>query len=191
MNANRLYLPAFIGLCILYLALPSSLIWRQERILREGAVYRFRLEPVDPADAFRGRYLDLNLNVPAFPMKDSTIEYGQKLFIALERDAAGLAQFASLHKTPPTDKDYLSAYLSYFSEEEVFVYLSDETTRYYLNEKLAPLADKWYAELLNQTERDTALVTLDLRVRKGKALIEQVYFEGMPVEEYIRKKEAE
>ncbi len=185
----RWYLPAFACLCALYLAIPGSMIRQQERILMEGAPYRFRLEPVDPADAFRGRYLDLNLNVPSFPKKDSTLLYDQKMYVALGRDETGTARFESLHKEPPAGADYLAVRVGYVSEDQVFVYLSDEMKRYYLNEKLAPLADKYYMNLLRRTERDTTLVTLDLRVRKGKGLIEKVYFEDVPVEAYIREKE--
>ncbi len=188
MRFTNIYIPAFAALCVVFLSIPASMIWQQERILKEGVRYRFRLEPVDPADAFRGRYLELNLNVPPFPGTDTTLQYDQKLYVSLGRDQSGLGQFKSLHKTPPTGADYLAVRFGYASEHEVFVLLEDETRRYYLNEKLAPLADKFYAELLARTQPDTSLVTLDLRVLKGKGLIEQVYFEDIPVEEYIRGK---
>ncbi len=192
MLPHRLNFPVFIGLCALYLAVPASMIWQQERILRHGAVYRFRLQPVDPADAFRGRYLDLNLSIPEFPVADpSNYQYGQKAFVSLEKNKAGYAQFLDIHREAPANRDYLAVRVDHVASGSVFLSLSDEVTRYYLNEKLAPLADKWYMELLSRTESEEVPVSIDLRVRKGKALVERVYFEDTPVEEYIRRKERE
>lgn len=189
---HRFYLPAFIALCILYMAVPASMIWKQESVLRQGALYRFRLQPVDPADAFRGRYLDLNFSLPVFPESDSTLEAGRKMFIALGKDSAGYAIFESMHREPPQGRDYIAMPLGYVFNGQAFIHdIPGEMRRYYLNEKIAPLADKWYLELLSRTEREEADVSLDLRVHKGRALIEQVYFEGIPVEEYIRRKESE
>ncbi len=37
----------------------GSLIAKHERVLREGTVHRFRTRPIDPADPFQGRYVQL------------------------------------------------------------------------------------------------------------------------------------
>ena len=53
----RLLVFALVGFA--QLAVPASLIWKRERTLRQGHVWKFRTAPVDPVDAFRGRYVAL------------------------------------------------------------------------------------------------------------------------------------
>src|SRR3546814_15739493 len=56
---------------VLQWALPASLAARSEYVLRNGARYYLRTAPVDPADAFRGRYValqfaDIEVELPAY-----------------------------------------------------------------------------------------------------------------------------
>lgn len=190
MTTNRWYALAFAAMCILYLGIPVLMIRQQESILKKGAVYRFALRPIDPPDAFRGRYLELNFDMPPFQPPGEYVEYGQRVFLTVAKDSAGIAQFDSLYTAPPPHTpDYVAARVGGTSSHEVYCFIPDEMRRFYLNEELAPLADKWYAELLNRDDRQEVPVTVDLRILRGKALIEQVYFEGIPVAEYIRSKE--
>lgn len=192
MTTNRWYALAFAGMCILYLSIPVLMIRQQESILKEGAVYRFALQPIDPPDAFRGRYLELNFNMPSFPPPGELVEYGQKVFLTVTKDSVGMGQFETLYADPPHDTpDYVTARVGGTSSHEVYCFVPDEMRRFYLNEDLAPLADKWYADLLSRDDRKAVQVTADLRILRGKALIEQLYFEGVPVAEYIRGKEGE
>lgn len=192
MKSNQWYALAFAGMCVLYLAIPVLMIRQQESILKEGAVYRFALQPIDPPDAFRGRYLELNFNLPSFPSPTELTTYRQKVFLTVTKDSVGMGQFDALHIDPPHDTpDYVMARVGGTSSHEVYCFVPDEMQRFYLNEDLAPLADKWYADLLSRDDRPQVPVTVDLRILKGKALIEQVYFEGVPVAEYIRGKEKE
>ena len=48
---------ALAVLCVAQLGAATSSIVRHESILRSGVPYRIRAAPVDPADAFRGRYV--------------------------------------------------------------------------------------------------------------------------------------
>lgn len=192
MTTNRWYALAFAGMCILYLSIPVLMIRQQESILKKGALYRFALQPIDPPDAFRGRYLELNFNMPSFPPPGELVEYGQKVFLTVTKDSVGMGQFETLYTDPPHDTpDYVTARVGGTSSHEVHCFVPDEMRRFYLNEDLAPLADKWYADLLSRDDRKAVQVTADLRILRGKALIEQLYFEGVPVAEYIRGKEGE
>ena len=46
-------------------AAPLSMIFRSERVLSGGQAFKFKTAPVDPVDAFRGRYIALNFDVAA------------------------------------------------------------------------------------------------------------------------------
>src|SRR5205085_8475834 len=53
----------FVLVALAQLAAPGSLIWKRENTLRKGSVWKFRTAPVDPVDAFRGRYVALQFEV--------------------------------------------------------------------------------------------------------------------------------
>ena len=61
MNKRIWILAIFALAAVTQLAAPARMIWRHERTLREGRVFLFHTRPVDPADAFRGRFVWLGL----------------------------------------------------------------------------------------------------------------------------------
>lgn len=80
-----------------------ALVEQRARILRSGAEIRLRTVPIDPRDLFRGDYVVL-----AYPI--STVEAdtggerlqrGEKVYVALSRDAEGFAQAASVSREWP------------------------------------------------------------------------------------------
>ena len=54
---NKLRLIIFLVVALAQISVPASMIWKRQRTLREGRLWKFRTAPVDPVDAMRGRYL--------------------------------------------------------------------------------------------------------------------------------------
>jgi hypothetical protein len=192
----RLRLFAFSGAMLLLLAWPVFLIVRQERILSQGAEYRLRLRPIDPRDLFRGRYLDLyydDITVRAeAPMLD-----GQLVFLPLERDSQGFIRFEEARLWPPDSGDYLRSQVYYaIDEEQVVIRVPENLRRYYLNEAMAPLAEEIYQRMTlgleggDTTAAAPAEAYARLRVRNGRALIERLYFDDRPLEDYLLEEKA-
>jgi uncharacterized membrane-anchored protein len=179
---------AFGAVMILYLWFPFSMIVDQQQILKEGEVFRFRPRPVDPYDAFRGRYIflrfvDQNLN---FPDAQSVFKYDDKIFVSLEKDSLGYVNFSNPSFEKPEGQNYLKTKVLYTKENQVTVDIPENLQRYYLNEKLAPLAEEKFRELQRSSDSNEVKVYLDARVLGGEALIEELYFENMPVSEYLK-----
>jgi len=91
MNRKTTLLSLMAILAIVQLAVPLSMINQREMTLRDGILYKFRAAPVDPADAFRGRYValrieDENIVVPT----NSCFTRGQKIFAILETTRTAL-----------------------------------------------------------------------------------------------------
>ncbi len=182
---------AFVLVMMAYLWVPISTITQQEKILKNGTLYKFRPQPIDPYDAFRGRFIYANIPNPALPIppEESKFTDGQKVYLALARDTAGYAYFEGLSNYKPQDRDYLQAQVQRVGEEKIWVDLPPSLQKYYLNEKLAPLAEARYNEILRSrrdTENPTAGVVLDVKIWKGKALMEKLYFNGQEAEAYLR-----
>ncbi len=176
---------------IVYLWFPYQMITGYEGVLKEGTAYRFRCEPIDPYDAFRGRYLVLNY--PDLSFKSDELDQfrkaRQKIFAVINTDGDGFAQIAALSKTPPDQPNYIQSYVSYFTTNKVVVAMPENMLRYYLNEKLAPQAEQAYGELSSRQRRGSKAeqVYVDARVLEGRIAIEEVYFKGLSVGEYLQQ----
>lgn len=183
-------LVAFVVVMIAYLWIPISTIRSQERILSKGEVFRFQPQLVDPYDAFRGKFIWLNLPAPEFDLdKTLRIENGQKVYAHLSRDSAGFAYYTGFTTDRPVGNTYIQTYVDYHSEERISLRAPESLRKYYLNEKLAPLAEKKYNELIRAGggQQAMAKVVVAVRVFEGNALVEKVYFNDMEMEDYLRK----
>ena len=180
-----LRLSAFAVVMMLYLAYPYFMIHSQERVLKRGEVFRFELLPVDPVDAFRGRYLELNYDGSALPAPPG-VQAGDRIYIAIREGGQGFARFTEALPDPPGAGAYLSTRVISISGDLLYFDIPDNMRHYYLNEKTAPLAEEAYNRLvLRSTETEKVAAYAQTRVLKGRVLIEALYFDGKPLPEYL------
>lgn len=171
---------------LLYLVYPYYLIRQQENILEQGTTYRFRLQPIDPIDAFRGRYLVLSYGPTTLPSPEG-LEEGERIFITISKDDAGFAYFDSVRLEAPADQAYLKTKAAHLSPEGVYFLLPENMERYYLNEKLAPLAEEVLRETARGEEENVPFEAYaQVRILNGTVLIEDLYVEGQLIGEYLK-----
>lgn len=167
-------------------AIPASIIWRYETVLANGKVFKFKTRPVDPYDAFRGRYVALGFTWESAPLMDQsrTPESGESMFALIENDTNGFARIKGLtFERPPTD-DYFGVNVRYCpSPSNVLIQLPFD--RYYMNEKLAPAAETAYREHSRRGGQQDAYATV--RVQNGRAVIEELYVAGKPIREFLKQ----
>lgn len=181
---------AFGLVMILYIWFPYSMIADQQKILKKGEVFRFRPQPVDPYDAFRGRYITLSFvdQRIAYPNAQEVFNYDDKIYVQLEKDSLGYVYFSNPAFEKPEGLNYLKTSIWNINENEILIAVPENLQVYYLNEKLAPLAEKRFMELTpTPADSNQVNVYLDARVLNGEVLIEELYFEGVPVAEYLKK----
>jgi uncharacterized membrane-anchored protein len=188
-NARLVLFAIFAALT---LAAPLSRIWKYESALRRGALHKFRTQPVDPYDAFRGRYVTLSYQDESLPAGQHQQEYDEGrgrrdiLYVRLKTDAEGFAVPVEASRTAMTGDNVVTVVRGYRSGDRWnFDYPFD---RYYLPEDVAPLAEQLYnsANRWNRggAERGNAYVAV--RVRNGVGVIEELYIDGKPVREAVR-----
>ena len=140
---------------VLQLLAPGYLIFRNYDTLGTGESYKFNVRPYDPYDPFRGRYVALNAN-----------ERTYYTYAVLERDAQGYA------------------IISPFSSDRVpvsGVYAKNlKLDRYYMNESMAPIAERIQRSLSNDD-----IMYLLVKVKRGHYVIEGLYINDIPIEQYI------
>ena len=179
---------AFGAVMLLYLWFPYSMIADQQRILKNGEVFRFRPQPIDPYDAFRGRYIILRFvdQTIDFSNAQETFQYDDLVYVKLEKDSLGYYNFSNPSLEKPSAQHFIKTRVLYTNKDQVTVDVPENMQQYYLNEKLAPLAEEKFRELTRDADEGEVNVYLDARVLEGEVLIEELYFEDKPVAEYLK-----
>ena len=171
----------FVLLALVQLAVPGSLIWKREQTLRHGSVWKFRTAPVDPVDAFRGRYVALRFDAETQQISPPpNAGYSDTVFITLKQNAEGFAEIDQVSLSRPARDDFMEARLS-----GTTIALPFET--YWVTERAASAAEAAYRNL---SRRDKQNAFAAIRVFRGDAAIEQLYLDNLPLGEYLRNSSA-
>jgi len=177
-SRTRLWL--FAAVALVQLAAPASMILSRERTLAQGEAFKFRTAPVDPYDAFRGRYVALRLadNEAVLP-QGLSVSYGQTVYATLENGADGFAKFGAASLTPPKDQPYLKVKAG-LANDKGGIALQLPFDRFYMEEGKAPQAEAAYREHGRRGAQDAYVI---LRVLDGAGVIENLFVGGQPIAE--------
>lgn len=156
MKKRTLYL--LIGVFLLQLAVPGYFVYRHYDTLRTGESYKFQVRPYDPYDPFRGRYVALTSTL------DLAGREGE--YALLQKDSNEYAVITGWQEEKPKDGQYVR---------------NLRLDRYYMNEKMAPEAERIQRNL--DLEKDT--LYLVVKVKRGDYVIQGLYVNDIPIEEYI------
>ncbi len=166
-------------------AVPASIIWRYETVLAKGKVFKFKTQPVDPYDPFRGRYVALSFELESAPLIDKrrSPEPGESMFALIAIDVNGFARIKGLTFERPPKDDCLGIEVRYCqSPTNVLIRLPFD--RYYMNEKQAPAAETAYRKHSQRGGKQDAYATV--RVHNGRAVIEDLYVADKPIREFLK-----
>jgi len=181
---KELIIGIFVGLIALQIAVPVSMIAKRESTLKDGAVFRFKTAPVDPYDAFRGRYVAIRAEINKVSKPQGVeLKYGQKVYAQLIVDEKGFAQVSQIALQKPKDSAYLIASVTYPSGNDVGLNLPID--RYYMEEKAAPRAEQAYREHSRRDKQDAYVI---VRVKDGFAVIEGLYVGDQKIEDVVKQK---
>ena len=176
-----------LGLALLaQLAVPASMILKRERTLAHGQAFKFRTAPVDPYDAFRGRFVALGFDrnsVVAPPGHD--FARGQTVHVRLEEDADGFAKLAEILRDRPDGAPYLTTKILYVGGDQVHLRLPFD--RFYMDEDAAPAAEQAYWKYAAASNRNAYV---QVRIEKGFAVLEDLCVDGTPIREYLAQNPA-
>lgn len=184
MKSKQLVIKIFVVIAIIQLAVPLYMVWRWEDILQNGQQYTWVTAPVDPYDAFRGRYVDLRFQEAAAPIVGNAIlNYGQTAYAIIEKDQKGYAFISGVSDLRPEGNSYVKINVSYVHENIVHFELPFK--RYYMQEELAPKAEDAYRQNAG-TE-----ATVSVRIKNGYGVIEQLYIGNQTIYDYLRSAQKE
>ena len=167
----------FALLCVAQIAVPLWMVRNAETTLSDGAVYLFRTAPVDPADLFRGRYVRLGF-ADLIVSSSEDWEHGESVFAVLGRDDEGFARIVELVRDEPDGGDYLAVGVARNALGKVDVRLNND--RFYMEETLAPAAERAYARLRQKP------AWAEIRVLDGHGVISDVFIDGTRLADIAR-----
>lgn len=167
-------------------------------------IYTFETEIRDPYDPMRGRYVSLNFkqNRVRLPDKNTRLlewRSDSSCYAVLEANPDGTARIADLvtdARQLPPGKDFLKVKYVYFEQDFDRKTHEQKRTgvhvitlpfdRFYLNERLAPEAEK---EVRESTRRGKASVRVKI-YRNGNFVLDDLLVDGQPILERLRGKPA-
>jgi hypothetical protein len=167
--------------------LPLSGIWQHERVITRGTLVKIECAAPDPYDPLRGRYLAVRpeqstVSEPAgFPHGGGLVP----VWATLEVGDAGLARIKSVSLEPvsgPTVIPLTARRWGTINGTDV-IGLEWPFDRFYLNERLAPDADKLVADWL----RDGKKTVAEIRLLDGQAVLTDVLFDGVSIRELVKQ----
>lgn len=178
----------FILLIIVFLAqliFPFKMIFESEQILSSGKEYKFLIEPVDPNDPFRGKYITLRYFADEFyPEEKNTWEQKSDIYVHLTTDSAGFAKILKITSSRPENNvDYVKAKIDYYYSESNMMVIKYPFESFYLEETKAKNAENAYR---NVTRDRTKNGFGQVFIKNGNAILSDVILDGIPIREYIK-----
>ena len=193
MNRKTLLI-LFSLVAAIQLAVLIKMIWDSERVITTGTAYLFELQPVDPNDPFRGKYMTLRFEQSDFKTDTCQVNTGyQDAFVLIKKGNDGFAKILSIElQQPTTTQDYFKASVycnAIYGKQQKdkpnqishYSYVIEYPfERYFMNEKTIAIAE----ERVRVAMRDsTQQVYGEVMIKDGQSRLTSVQIDGVPIDE--------
>lgn len=188
MSRNKLLiLVVALVTMVAQLFVPISMAKRYEDILQTGESFLFKVQPRDPADPFKGRYVVLTFPISRGETKEldnpeviGKLERKAKAYALIEKGPDGFVRLKDLKKEPPSTQSYIEVKNNYSYNEKYSIKLPFD--RYYAEESKAPEIESL---LWNRARDENREFYADVRIKDGFGVIQELYVEGIPILDYL------
>ena len=152
-------------------AAPVFQIWTHEQVLMKGTIIKLKCSAPDPYDPLRGRFLAVRPEQTEASLPEGLkLASGSQVYITLTPGADGISTITGLSLDPPRQGTFLRVHArSSYDNKASITWPFD---RFYINEKLAPEADRWFAETINSSKG----IIAEVRVFQGRAVLADLVF---------------
>lgn len=177
----------FITIVILQLVIPAKMIYDKEDVLKTGRVYKFKTQPVDPNDPFRGKYVTLRYELNSAKSLDSTLQRDDKVLVYFEKDSLGYAKVKRVSKTNlEIENDFIEVIVNYYDTNSNILSFNLPFDRYYMEEFKAKPAEDIYRKYNRQNDTINKTYAL-VAIKNGDAVLKDVYINDKSIVYYIEK----
>lgn len=170
---------------------PGKMIVGQESALTTGTPYKFKTQPIDPNDPFRGKYVWLNYEMASAKSSDSIWVYKQPLYVYIKTGADGYVEATEASKTLlDIDQDYVKAQAGYYRDNQIHFELPFD--RFYMEESKALDAERGIRRTQLGRQDSLAPVCYALvYVKNDIAVLDNVFIGDISLKEFVEKEQAE
>ena len=191
MKNKTIVLVLFALIMAVQLYVPAKMILDNEEILENGKEFKFRTQPIDPNDPFRGKFVRLYIEEDHI-VKDSTEEWNdsKNVFVLIEEDSLGFARIKDIAETQPASGDYIytKVYSSYINDAGRYISVDYPFDRYYMEESKAFEAETAYRESnIDSTQVTYVLVS----VKEGNAVLKDVLINEESIRDVVLRQRIE
>lgn len=197
MKTKLVYITAFVLIVLAQWYVPALMISEHEDVAANGKVLKFKTAPIDPYDAFRGKYIMLNFRDHKGKVTKETkaLNNGDDIYVTFT-DSSGYALVESVLVDEPKDNPvYVKAKVDYVDNNmflinskvkhpTVAIYINYPFQRYYMNEIKAPKAETAYQEN-NRETRDN--VYAQVAIKNGVGVVKDVIIDEKSIKDYVDK----
>lgn len=174
----------FIIVALVQLFIPAKMILIQEDVLTTGTAYKFKTQPVDPSDPFRGKYITLNYDINSAKTDDSLWYRKDNVYVYLNKDNLGFAELYKVSKEPLDIKnDYVIAEVNRFNKNTQKVNFNLPFNRFYMEESKAKPAEDAY----RKAQRDSVPNNIYglVYIKDGEAVLNDVIINDVSIAKYV------
>lgn len=185
---NRTFqLIVFAVAVVAQLYVPASMIFDLERTVEKGRQYKFRTQPIDPSDPFRGKYVRLNFRDDRVVKKEWLyLTTEMDLYVTLREDAEGFAVPDKLFTSKPDNgSDYLKVRYRYIINDSDTMRIAFPFDRFYMEESKALEAELAYRK---SNRREASKTHALVSVWNGEGVITDVILDGRSIKEVARER---
>lgn len=157
---------------------PLKMIYDNENVITQGKAYKFKTQPIDPSDPFRGKYIVLNFELNSIPAPDLGWKYDDDVFLVVDEDSLGFARVASVAKAKPTEThNFVKAKTGNYINGKLHYRLP--FNRFYMNEKKAYSAEVLYREAQTDSLPNNSYALVF--IKEGRAVLADVLINNKSV----------
>ena len=195
-------IPLLLIVFVVQLLVPAWSIYDLENTRSQGQEFRFRAEPVDPYDAFRGKYVRIGFTDTTAPYHgEIDPKRGDSVFAYIQVDDKGISTISEIaHQAPQDSTPYIKVkflWVTYEANESGNAPINPQDVsernrvanfafpmdRFYMEETIAPAAEKAYRDARGNSDLET---TVTVRILNGKAVLTGLYINDQPMADYVR-----
>ncbi len=176
----------FIIVVIAQLFIPTKMILDQEDILETGTVYKFRTQPVDPSDPFRGKYITLRYDIDSVESNDTLWTRNEDVYVYIKKDNLGFAELYKVSKELlDIENDYVIAKVNWYNKKTKKVSFNLLFDRFYMEESKAKPAEDAY----RKAQRDSLPKNIYglVYIKDGDAVLKDVIVNDVSIAKYVEE----
>lgn len=175
----------FLIVCAAQIFVPSQMILNREDVLNTGTLYKFKTEPIDPADPFRGKYVALNFEADSYKTDDTNWKRDEVIYVYLDVDSLGFAKVYKVSKEilPDLEKDYIEAKVDWYAGYSKELNIEFPFNRFYMEETKAYAAEV----SVRETQQNSTLENVYglVYVKEGESVIQDVMINETSIKDYV------